>query len=837
MNKKISLLLACLILFSIALSACGGPLTPVATQIRPTAEIVTTKPAPTPVPVTVQQPYEIRGDFTYSNDLITTYYVEQSVALVDMYGFVKRDKEWLIPVSSQTLGYLKIDTVGKTGSYTLQLPAKPTGTLVDVDNNNKTDQGLQIFAVTYQPNLTGGPYSEGNDPSYGWPNYLASVRTDTENDDEILNGSLVIWAPDSNQQFPTSFGADKKLFTPDDPAGPVPAGYSIVNMDQEPFSVTTEAQPKLSLFEPKDIVIKDFGADSYTQAFDKMFKIVKKEYAFNGIQGKQPDWDKLYATLKPRVEESEKKNDPMGYYLALRDFTWAFKDGHVGLGGSDLATQDFNNFIQGGYGFTIRELDNGQSIAIYVLNGGPAAETGMQVGALVTEFNGEPIKDAISAAHAYSQQSSDFAIRYQQARYLLRAAPGTEASVTFINPQAQPKTAKLSAVAETNSFRRASIYFGVDTSSLVPVDFKIIDSQIGYIRINSNYDDLGLIIRLFQRALEKFKAGQVKGIIIDMRYNSGGANLGLAGFLTGNTIPMGQLEYYSDTSGKFEPKGLRGKVLPNQEQYSFDKMVLLVGQACYSACELESYAFSQVPGMQVVGLTPTGGVEAEVARGQFKLPENLSLQIPTGRFTLADGSLFLEGLGVPPTIRVPMDEKNALSTEDIVLQSGIDTIMKLPGQGIVPSAPPTLLNIAGIQDAINARAKQLEELANEKYTNDDMAKMDGVFTYTIPLTKSETLIWAWGWCAKDQASLDEDMKNIKLEFRLESVVIPLDKFLKKEGVFGDQTCRYFIGAVSDWKGGENHLSTTVDYTASINDGSTNHPAGKQIFNFVVYAQP
>ena len=409
-----------------------------------------------------------------------------------------------------------------------------------------------------------------------------------------------------------------------------------------------------------------------------MFEIAKKEYAFNGIKGKQPDWDTLYAAIKPRVAAAEQKKDVMGYYLALRDFTWAFKDGHVGLGGGDSANQDFANFTSGGYGFSIRELDNGKVVVMYVLDGGPAAQSGMQVGAEITEFNGKPIKDAISGAISYSNQSSDFAIRYQKARYLLRAATGSEASVTYINPKGQPKTAKLSAVQETNSFRRTSIYFGVDTSSLIPVDFKIIDSTIGYIRINSNYDDLGLIIRLFQRALEQFKANEVKGIIIDMRYNSGGANLGLAGFLTKNKIPLGQLEYYSNTTGKFEPDGVRGKVFPNVEQFSFDKMVLLVGQGCFSACELEAYGFSQVPGMQVVGITPTGGVEAEVARGQFNLPESMSLQIPTGRFTLPGGSLFLEGQGVQPTIKVPMDEKNAFATADIVLQTAKDAILKAP---------------------------------------------------------------------------------------------------------------------------------------------------------------
>ena len=154
------------------------------------------------------QPTQITGTFAYTNDIITTYYVENAVALVDMYGFVKRDKEWVIPVNSQTLGFLQIDPKTKTGKYSLELPAAPMAQMVDVDNNGKKDKGVQVFAVCYWPNLTGGPYSEGDDPTRGWPNYLASVKVDSANKDEVTGGKLVVWAPDANEKFPTGFGAD-----------------------------------------------------------------------------------------------------------------------------------------------------------------------------------------------------------------------------------------------------------------------------------------------------------------------------------------------------------------------------------------------------------------------------------------------------------------------------------------------------------------------------------------------------------------------------------------------------------------------------------------------------
>jgi len=39
------------------------------------------------------------------------------------------------------------------------------------------------------------------------------------NKDEVIGGKLIVWSPDDQQQFPTSYGADGLLFTKDDPAG------------------------------------------------------------------------------------------------------------------------------------------------------------------------------------------------------------------------------------------------------------------------------------------------------------------------------------------------------------------------------------------------------------------------------------------------------------------------------------------------------------------------------------------------------------------------------------------------------------------------------------------
>lgn len=673
---KLKKLLLPLIIFGLVSAACtlSSPRQPVETPLSNEQPAQAVPEAPTQraepgtggiiVPVVPSsQPVTIQGQFNFTNDIILTYYVEHIVALVDMYGYIQRDKEWEMPVSSQTLGFLEINEEEKVGAFTLQLPARPTAIHADVNADGQEEIGLQVFAMAYFPNLTGGPYSEGDDRSLGWPSYLTSARTDSENDHEIIGGKLIIWSPDENQSFPSDFGEDGLLFTDDDPSMPVPQGYSVVDLDQKPFALIRDEVPELTLYEPDDAAIKDFSNLSFQEAFENMFEIVRKEYAFNDIEGKHPDWDSLYHELSPRVAEASANDDAEQFYLAMRDFVVAFKDGHVGLNGGEIESALIGNQIAGGYGFALRELDDGQVIVVFVLPNSPADRAGMELGAVVSHFNDQPIDDTIAAIEPVTApHSTDFSLRYQQVRFLVRAPVGARARVTFANPDKDPQTIEMTAISERESLSVTSTFQGYDPNAL-PIEYFVIPADLGYVKINSNYDDLNLIIRLFQRALETFEANEVEAIIIDMRQNSGGAPLGLAGYLTDQEILLGQLEYYSDQTGQFEPKGLPDKIWPNEAQFRFDRMILMVDQACASACELEAYGFSQVPGMIVVGQYPTAGVEAEVARGQFLLPEGMSLQVPTGRFVLPDGSVFLEGQGVVPDQRIPI-------TKDFVLQDG-----------------------------------------------------------------------------------------------------------------------------------------------------------------------
>ncbi len=823
--KKSNAILCLFVALSMLLAACSPK----------------TEPTPTPIPSVVvepdNEPYQITGTMDFTNAFIAMIFEEHAVALVDMYGFVIRDEEWEIPVASQTLGFMSMDEETLQAEYVLQLPAKPTGIYADVDNNDHADTGVQIFAVAYWPNVYGGPYSEGDDRSRGWTGGFASVSSDPERDDEINGGIMVVWSPDTNQSFPTGYGDDNMLFTADDPVAPILAGWNIVDLDQSPFAFTKEPIPEITLTEPADYAVKDYSADTYTAAFDKLIEFLRINYAFNGFEGKQPDYDALVAELRPRVEQAEAAQDPEAYYLALRDLTWAYMDGHVGMDGGDYWYDLFIAATEGGYGFAIRELDDGSFVVIYLTPGGPAEKAGIQVGAVVTGWNALPIAEAVDAVVPWAlPQSTEWLVRYQQSRYLLRAIPGDQADVTFVNPGSQPQTVNLTAIAERDSFSRTSVYFNAPTN-LLPVEFKLLDSGVGYVAIYSEADDIQLTIKLFERALQAFESLEVPGIIIDMRFNGGGTPLGLAGFLTDNEIPLGQSYYYNENTQQFEPEGQLDKIIPNGNQYRFDKLVILVGPACASACEEEAYGFSKVPGAQVVGMFPSSSMFGEVSRGQFIMPEGFSMQFPTGRYLLPDGSLFLEGTGVQPTLWVPKTFETVSSIEDVVLQFGERAVLLPLGAGITPAKQPTIVSTSDTEAALSS-AKQFEEKAREEYESNAFLAVPAEFTYTIALSKSETLLWAWGWCAKNDTVLADNLAKMDVKFTLNGQDVPLDQFLKMDYASQDgQSCTAYLAAVKDWAAGQHQAITTLTFKAPLNDGVYDFPAGQQVMEYNIYVKP
>ncbi len=788
-------------------------------------------------------PRTVTGSVTYTNTFFTEGVAQPEVILEDQGGFVTRDRKFLIPVESQVIGKITSDFYTSPFTYSLDLPAEPNGTLHDVDHDGNEETGVMVFAAAYWTNTWGDPYLERRDQGGGgWSTAYASTKISDDPNFylEVYGGKYLVYAPDDKQQFPSDYGDDKKLFTDDDPVMDLPAGWSVVDLDQSPFTIDRSDEATLDLYEPESAALDDFSKLSYTEAFDKMIEKFKNEYAFTEF--KKIDWDAKAKELRPRFEEAEKKNDPHAYALALRDFIWSIPDTHVGFDQS-LLNEDFTRETEGGLGFAMRETDDGKIIANFILPGGPGEAAGMKWGAEIVSLDGKPTAQVVEATVPWSSPfSNPISKRLQQLRYALRFPMDKgQVEVTFVNPGESSKTAKLDVVNERTSFSFSSFRAGESPTEL-PVEFKILPSGFGYVKISSFFDNDVLSIQVWERAIKFFNDNQIPGVILDMRVNGGGSGWladQMAAYFFNEEIVVGNTAKYRKATGEFymDP-GDEQRMIPPREELQYNGPVaVMVGPGCASACEFFSYNMTINDRATIVGYYPSEGAGGSVE--QFLMPENITVQITIGRAVDAEGNIHLEGKGVVPDVKVPVTAetlKQEANGEDVVLQAAEKALGTPLGAGITPSDSPKIASASDAEAALTSGATFLENKAKEQYDATTFAK-PGTVTYNVNLPKSDTLIWSYAWCAKDTNTLQQNLKNIDVKFVLDGKEVPVDKMATFDTESGGNQCHLIYTALSDWPGGEHHLTTTATFTDKINDGSADYAAGDYVLDYTVTVNP
>lgn len=588
--------------------------------------------------------------------------------LEDQAGFVQRDRNFNFALEGQIIGPVKVDEE-KRLTYTLALPAVPQGTFVDVDNNGITNIGVQVFAVAYWSNTWGDPFLEERDGA-GWSTAYASTITDPERDYEITGGILIIWAPDEHQAFPIDFGPDQMLFTSDDPTQPVPAGYSLVNLNQTPFLIYKETRPVITLNEGVTAV-SDFSDQSYGEAFRSLLDKVSREYPFTVEKGL--DWQDLKDEYLPRADSVRTEE---AFYLLLHEFAQRIPDGHVGL---SLNSNIFYQKHGGSFGMLLARLSDDRVLVTKVLPDLPAHRAGIRPGAEIIEWNNQPVSKALEQVQPFlGPYSTLHTLRINQVKFLTRVPPDTRVSIKFRNPVSQQITeAALRAQVEYDSFFQSIASFNRDALAL-PIEGKVlVDSRLGYVRLSTFSDDYNLMARLWDHFLQAAVDEEVPGLILDLRVNSGGS-LGLAmefaGYFTESESELYANYYYNEHSGQFETSSYANRLKPGPLYYP-GPVAILVSVDCVSACEGFAYALQKIGRVMVIGHTPTAGAFGEVGQGQYLLPGDLKMQFPTGRPQAEDGQVIIEGQGVLPDIVVPVTEDSALGNIDAVLQAAIQALL------------------------------------------------------------------------------------------------------------------------------------------------------------------
>jgi hypothetical protein len=231
------------------------------------------------------------------------------IVVSDLTGFVRRDPNF-VRGPQVIIGWGD----HTTGQFQVDLPIVPHGTVNDV-GHGQGGNGVQIYSVDsyYDAVLDPRP---GPWEFLGWAWATSSILT-RHGDHEVTGGQILIWAPDGGQFVPTDFGADGKLFTADDPVGPVPAGWTVLDLGPRPFAQIRTGVVDVSLHRG-DLEPLDLSQLPPAEAFDQLVAYMALRYPMP--DAKPIDWEGLRAKHRPAFEAAEQSGEQVDVWLAIHHF-------------------------------------------------------------------------------------------------------------------------------------------------------------------------------------------------------------------------------------------------------------------------------------------------------------------------------------------------------------------------------------------------------------------------------------------------------------------------------------------------------------------------------------
>jgi len=445
----------------------------------------------------------------------------------------------------------------------------------------------------------------------------------------------------------------------------LPEGWSAISLETDPFTLVRDATVDVPVLENAG-GLHDYSALSYMEAWDKLFQRTQETYPFTDY--KHLDWDAIYNEITPLVKAA---TADLQFHLAMVRFGELIPDTHIEY----VSLPVLQNYLLGGVGISkLVVTDDGAVVVAGVAPGTPAAQAGIQVGTTLISVDGKPALQALDETPLLLSSASTLHVRrYFQAITLLQGPIGSRVTLTWRTMNGGEHSQTFTRILDVSSILQTG--GGLPVGDVITS--RMLDSGVGYIRIGNFYQDAGRADQLFGDQLQALVDTGAKGIIIDLRDNSGGlVALGMA--MAGRFFPDYRrlLDlYYADGKGEFAYRG-HMEVLAEKPYYT-GPVAVLVNEMTVSMGDLFAYALQANQRALIVGHTPSSGSIGEIGDGQYLLPGGLQMQIPTGRpVDPVTDSVVVEGKGVIPDIRVPLTVQSVVSPQDEVLQAAEAAILE-----------------------------------------------------------------------------------------------------------------------------------------------------------------
>ena len=331
------------------------------------------------------------------------------------------------------------------------------------------------------------------------------------------------------------------------------------------------------------------GLSNFTRVLD----LIQRNYVEN-VDGEE--------LTNKAIEGMLQSLDPYSAYLSPE----RYRDLEIGTSGE---------FVGVGMEVTTK---NGYLNVITPIEGGPADKAGIKPKDLIIEIEGESTKGMV----------------VQEAVNLLRGPKGSSVNIT-VEREGLSQPLKITLVREKITVKS--------------VKYRMLDNQIGYIRLAQFQENSSQELRSALSALESQNGKKLRGVVLDLRNNPGGL-LGEAIEIVDEFIDQGLIvsvrgrtegqarEYYATKNGDFQ-------------EYP---IVVIVNDGSASASEVVAEALQDSKRATILGTNTFGKGSVQTI---IRLEDGSGLKLTTAKFYAPSGRSISE-IGVTPDVIVENDDSN-----------------------------------------------------------------------------------------------------------------------------------------------------------------------------------
>jgi C-terminal peptidase prc len=366
------------------------------------------------------------------------------------------------------------------------------------------------------------------------------------------------------------------------------------------------------------------------------------------------NWMDVHDRYQPKIASAKNDKD---FHSLVNKMLWELKVSHAALipPGFFAAVEPIV-FAEGGIGINMRML-NGNAVITSVDPESPGHRAGLRSGFIIQAIDSIPIAQIEKEVKRDMPPYNDRGRIAQITKGIMGriyGTPETEVFIAYTDEGGEKREKKITRA------KRSGTTVGPKGMFFFAIEFEArrLDNEVGYIRLNTLQPQL---VTQISNAIKSM--GNVSGIIIDLRGNSGGEiERMLDLFLIEKTFIYLKKTKDSETKIFSDP--------PNDVYQG--PLVVLIDELSGSASELFAACLQALKRAVVVGERSPGSV---VESDTMIFPNGAVFMYPVAQISTPDGEV-LEGYGVVPDIEVGLDHEMLLKGIDSQLDSAVRYIEK-----------------------------------------------------------------------------------------------------------------------------------------------------------------